>query len=63
MEEFPELPDLGGLSDQELKDLLRRLRKDEHAISYRRRLLQGRIDSLEDELERRDPPEDEGSGT
>jgi len=57
-----EFPDLGGLSDQELKDLLRRLRKDEHAISYRRRLLQGRIDILEAELERREPPE-EDSGT
>ena len=49
-------PDLGGLSDQELKDLVRRLRKEEHAVSYRRRLLQGRIDLLRAELARRLPP-------
>jgi plasmid stabilization system protein ParE len=48
-----EFPDLGSLSDQELKDLVRRLRADEHQISYRRRLLQGRIDILRAELERR----------
>ena len=48
-----EFPDLGSLSDQELKDLVRRLRMDEHEISYRRRLLQGRIDILRAELERR----------
>jgi len=57
-------PDLGGLSDQELKDLLRRRRRDEDKISYDRRLLQGRIDILQAELERRtgQGPEQEDTG-
>ena len=48
-----EFPDLGSLSDQELKDLVRTLRVEEHEISYRRRLLQGRIDILRAELDKR----------
>ncbi|MBA2331347.1 MAG: hypothetical protein H0V94_00965 [Actinobacteria bacterium] len=40
------LPDLGTLSDQELKALIDRLSEEEDQVSYRRRLLQGRIDIL-----------------
>ncbi len=40
------LPDLGSLSDDELKALIDRLSAEEDQVSYRRRLLQGRIDIL-----------------
>lgn len=40
------LPDLGTLSDDELKKLIERLEAEENEISYRRRLLQGRVDIL-----------------
>ena len=40
------LPDLGTLSDDDLKDLIERLEAEENEVSYRRRLLQGRIDIL-----------------
>ena len=40
------LPDLGTLSDEDLKDLIERLEAEENEVSYRRRLLQGRIDIL-----------------
>ena len=40
------LPDLSSLSDDELKTLIDRLEEEESEISYRRRLLQGRIDIL-----------------
>ena len=40
------LPDLAQLSDDELKTLIEELEKEESDISYRRRLLQGRIDIL-----------------
>jgi hypothetical protein len=43
-------PDLGALSDQELKDLIRQLTDEEQEVSYRRRLLHGRIDILRAEL-------------
>jgi hypothetical protein len=44
------LPDLGGLSDAELKDLIRGLEQEENEISYRRRLLHGKLDILRAEL-------------
>jgi hypothetical protein len=44
------LPDLATLSDAELRDLIRALVKEEHEISYRRRLLHGKIDILRAEL-------------
>jgi len=44
------LPDLGTLSDQELRDLIRSLVEEEHEVSYRRRLLHGKIDILRAEL-------------
>jgi hypothetical protein len=40
------LPDLASLSDEDLKSLIEDLEKEESEVSYRRRLLQGRIDIL-----------------
>jgi hypothetical protein len=55
---FPEacvdpLPDLKALSDAELRDLIDRLVAEEHEISYKRRLLHGKIDILKAELQAR----------
>jgi hypothetical protein len=47
------LPDLAALSDVELRDLIRTLLKEEQEISYRRRLLHGKIDILRAELVQR----------
>jgi hypothetical protein len=43
-------PDLGSLTDIELKDLINELTDEEVEISYRRRLLHGKIDILRAEL-------------
>ncbi len=43
-------PDLGSMSDPELKDLIRTLTEEENDISYKRRILHGRIDILRAEL-------------
>jgi hypothetical protein len=43
-------PDLGSLSDQELKDLINRLTEEEMEVSYQRRILHGRLDILRAEL-------------
>ena len=43
-------PDLGSLSDQELKDLIQQLTEEEVEISYKRRILHGKIDILRAEL-------------
>jgi hypothetical protein len=43
-------PDLGALSDKELKELISQLSKEETEISYQRRLLHGKIDILRAEL-------------
>ncbi|HWB69520.1 MAG TPA: hypothetical protein VG518_06050 [Solirubrobacterales bacterium] len=43
-------PDLGSLSDKELKDLIEKLTDEENEISYRRRVLHGKIDILRAEL-------------
>ena len=40
------LPDLASLSDDELKKVIEQLEQEESDISYRRRLIQGRIDIL-----------------
>jgi hypothetical protein len=40
------LPDLGSLSDEELKKLKDELEKEEREVSYRRRILHGKIDIL-----------------
>ena len=44
------LPDLASLSDDELRDLIEALRREEHEVSYRRRILHGKIDILRAEL-------------
>jgi hypothetical protein len=44
------LPDLGKLSDDELKRLIDDLTHEEQEVSYRRRLLHGKIDILRAEL-------------
>ncbi|HEX2505037.1 MAG TPA: hypothetical protein VHK22_02410, partial [Gaiellaceae bacterium] len=44
------LPDLASLSDEELRDLIRQLVEEEREVSYRRRLLHGKIDILRAEL-------------
>lgn len=43
-------PDLGSLTDQELKDLIQELTEEEVEVSYRRRILHGKIDILRAEL-------------
>ena len=40
------LPDLVTVSDTELKELIDKLTEEEQEISYRRRLLHGKIDIL-----------------
>ncbi|MFL5911467.1 MAG: FHA domain-containing protein [Gaiellaceae bacterium] len=47
METFP---DLGALSDQEQKDLIEELTEEEQELSYKRRILHGKIDILRAEL-------------
>ena len=44
------LPDLATLSDDDLKRLIDELTQQEQEISYRRRLLHGKIDILRAEL-------------
>ena len=40
------LPDFASLADDDLKELIEELEREESDISYRRRLIQGRIDIL-----------------
>ena len=47
METFP---DLGALSDSELKELIQQLTEEEQQVSYQRRILHGKIDILRAEL-------------
>jgi hypothetical protein len=44
------LPDLGSLSDEQLKKLKDELEAEERDVSYRRRILHGKIDILRAEL-------------
>ena len=44
------LPDLGSLSDEQLKKLKDELEAEERDVSYRRRILHGKIDILRTEL-------------
>ena len=44
------LPDLASLTDEELKSLIDDLQREEQEVSYRRRLLHGKIDILRAEL-------------
>ena len=43
-------PDLGSLSDAELKELIDKLTEEEEKVSYKRRILHGKIDILRAEL-------------
>ena len=43
-------PDLGSMTDQELKDIIKQLTDEEMEISYQRRILHGKIDILRAEL-------------
>ena len=43
-------PDLGSLSDEELKEVIQQLTQEELEVSYRRRILHGKIDILRAEL-------------
>lgn len=47
MEPFP---DFDSLSDEDLKQLIQDLTKEELEVSYRRRILHGKIDILKAEL-------------
>ena len=44
------LPDLASLADTDLKHLIEELQKEEQEVSYRRRILHGKIDILRAEL-------------
>jgi hypothetical protein len=46
----PLLPDLATLSDTDLKALIDELTREEQDVSYRRRILHGKIDILRAEL-------------
>ena len=50
MEAFP---DLASLNDDDLKQLIDELTKEELEVSYRRRMLHGKIDLLRAELQAR----------
>jgi hypothetical protein len=43
-------PDIGSMSDEELKALIAELTDEEREVSYRRRTLHGKIDILRAEL-------------
>ncbi len=43
-------PDIGAMNDQELKEMIDQLTKDEQDVSYQRRMLHGKIDILRAEL-------------
>jgi hypothetical protein len=47
------LPNVAALSDGDLKSLIERLEREENEVSYRRRLLHGKIDILRAELVQR----------
>lgn len=53
-------PDLGALSDQELKELIKELENEELEVSYRRRILHGKVDILRAELVNRLRKKQEG---
>jgi hypothetical protein len=43
-------PDIGAMSDEELRTLIDEYTREEREVSYRRRLLHGKIDILRAEL-------------
>jgi hypothetical protein len=48
--EWEEAEDITVLSEEELRETLEDLAEEERAVSYRRRILQGRIDLVRAEL-------------
>ena len=56
-------PDIGSMSDQDLKDMIEQLTDEERDVSYRRRLLHGKIDILRAELVNRLKAKREGGET
>ncbi|HET8606113.1 MAG TPA: hypothetical protein VFL66_03685 [Gaiellaceae bacterium] len=44
------LPDLATMSDEQLRELIRELVEEEQEVSFRRRILHGKIDILRAEL-------------
>ena len=50
MEPMEPLPDLASLSDDDLKQLIDDLTRQEQEVSYERRILHGKIDILRAEL-------------
>jgi hypothetical protein len=52
-------PDLGSLTDPELKELIKQLKEDELELSYKRRIMHGKIDILRAELVNRLRKKDE----
>ena len=44
------LPDLATLSDEDLHTIIEELKAEENEVSYRRRLLHGKIDILQAEV-------------
>ena len=53
-----ELPDLTSISNGELKSLIDELQVEERDVSYRRRLIHGRLDLARSELVRRRKTQD-----
>ena len=56
-------PDIGSMSDQELKEMIQQLTDEEREVSYRRRLLHGKIDILRAEMVNRLKSRREGGET
>ena len=48
--DWEEAEDITGLSERDLREILETLTEEEKAVSYRRRILQGRIDPIRAEL-------------
>lgn len=51
--EWEEESDLTAISEEEFRALLKRPAEEERSVSYRRRVIQGRIDPIRTELVRR----------
>ena len=50
MEAEGTFPDIGAMDDAELKEMIDELTREEQEVSYRRRMLHGKIDILRAEL-------------
>jgi hypothetical protein len=48
--DWEEAEDITALSERDLREILEALTEEERAVSYRRRILQGRIDLIRAEL-------------